>query len=135
MFLASQVLDSAVEDATRIVRTGQAQTSGYSIDQFRAHMCDYTFGLFDCAQIKIKVQVLDKFGDASTAPPVQNCTSSTCNWTLTESFSPGEKREVIQVFAYYRWPLVVTLPYFNLKNQPDNYRLLSATRVFRNEPF
>jgi hypothetical protein len=29
----------------------------------------------------------------------------------------------------------VSLPYFNLKNQPDNYRLLGATRVFRNEPF
>jgi hypothetical protein len=29
----------------------------------------------------------------------------------------------------------VVLPYFNLKNQPDNYRLISAVRVFRNEPY
>ena len=44
-------------------------------------------------------------------------------------------RSIIQVSAYYRWPLMVVLPYFNLKNQPDNFRLLTAIRVFRNEPF
>ena len=38
---------------------------------------------------------------------------------------------MIQVSAYYRWPILVVLPYFNLKNQPDNYRLISAIRVFR----
>jgi hypothetical protein len=30
---------------------------------------------------------------------------------------------------------MIVMPYFNLKNQPDNYRLISAIRVFRNEPF
>ena len=48
---------------------------------------------------------------------------------------PGSGGSVVQVTAYYRWPLVIVLPYFNLANQPDNARLLAATRVFRNEPF
>ena len=136
MFFASQVLDSAVEDASRMIRTGQAQSSGYGMSNFRTLMCGYTFNLFgDCSAIKIKVTVISNFSSATTNPTVQTCTATTCTWTLTEAYAAGLGRDVVQVSAFYRWPLLVVLPYFNLKNQPDNYRLISATRVFRNEPF
>lgn len=135
VFFAAQILDSAVEDASRMVKTGQAQSAGYTIDDFRTLMCGYTFNIFDCSQIKIKVAKITNFSSTTTSNTVQTCTTTTCTWTVAEGFSPGVGREVVQVFAYYRWPLLVNLPYFNLKNQPDNYRLLGATRVFRNEPF
>lgn len=135
VFFAGQVLDSAVEDASRMIKTGRAQAASYSMANFRTLMCGYTFNLFDCSQIKIKVAKITNFTSTTTTNTVQTCTTATCTWTVTEAFSPGVGREVIQVFAYYRWPLVINLPYFNLKNQPDNYRLIGATRVFRNEPF
>ena len=136
VFFAGQVLDSAVEDASRMIKTGRAQAQTYNMSNFRALMCGYTFGLFgDCSQIKIKVDKITSFTAATTTNPVQTCDLVGCNWTFTEDFKPGVGREIIQVFAYYRWPLTVVLPYFNLKNQPDNYRLIGATRVFRNEPF
>jgi Flp pilus assembly protein TadG len=135
VFFAGQVLDSAVEDASRMLRTGRAQAAGYTMTEFRTLMCGYTFNLFDCTKIKIKVNVISSF--TATTPPgsVQTCDTTTCTWTLAEGYSAGAGRDVVQVFAYYRWPLLVALPYFNLKNQPDNYRLMAATRVFRNEPF
>jgi len=137
VFFAGQVLDSAVEDASRLIKTGRAQAAGYDLSDFREVMCDYTFNLFGtgCPNIKIKVQKLTSFSDTSTTNTIQTCDTLACNWTLSEDFDAGKGRDVIQVFAYYRWPLTVVLPYFNLKNQPDNYRLLGATRVFRNEPF
>jgi Flp pilus assembly protein TadG len=135
VFFASQVLDSAVEDASRMIRTGRAQSANYNLTNFRTYLCGYTFNLFDCSQIKITVKTITKFADATTGNSVQTCTVTACNWTVLESYSPGVGRNVEQVSAYYRWPLIVVLPYFNLKNQPDNYRMLSATRVFRNEPF
>lgn len=134
VFFASQVLDSAVEDASRMVRTGRAQTASYTMTEFRSYLCDYTFNLFDCSKIQLLVKVLPDFTSASSSS-VQSCTTTTCTWTLTENYSPGGRRQVVQVSAYYRWPLTVVLPYFNLKNQPDNYRMISAMRVFRNEPF
>jgi Flp pilus assembly protein TadG len=135
VFFASQVLDSAVEDASRMVRTGRAQSANYTMTEFRNYLCGYTFNLLDCSQIKLEIKVISNFSSAS-APnsSVQTC-STTCTWTLTESYAPGLGRQVVQISAYYRWPLIVVLPYFNLKNQPDNYRMISATRVFRNEPF
>jgi Flp pilus assembly pilin Flp len=135
VFFATQVLDSAVEDASRMVKTGQAQELGYDLDDFRTLMCGYTFGLFDCDEIRIKVTRIANFAASTTPPPVQTCTPSGCVWTIEEGFEGGAKRDVVQVFAYYRWPVLINLPYFSLKNQPDNYRLLASSRVFRNEPF
>ncbi len=135
VFFAGQVLDSAVEDASRMVRTGQAQAQEFSIADFRDYMCSYTFNLFDCDDIRIKVARVGSFASADLAPTVQTCTEAGCTWAFEENFEPGSRRQVIQVSAYYRWPLLVDLPYFTLRNQPDNYRLLDATRVFRNEPF
>ncbi len=138
VFLASQVLDSAVEDASRMIRTGRAQAANYDMDDFRDLMCGYTFNLFDCSAIRIKVAKINSFSSTTTSNAVQSCdytTTKTCDWTLAQDFTPGTGREVIQVFAYYRWPLLINLPYFNFRNQPDNYRLIGGTRVFRNEPF
>ena len=135
MFLGMQVLDSAVEDASRWVKTGRAQAAGYNLTNFRTLLCGHTFNLFDCSQIKIKVEKITNFTSATTNATVQTCTSSTCTWTITEGFVGGTGRDIMQVSAYYRWPLMIVMPYFNLKNQPDSYRLISGIRVFRNEPF
>jgi Flp pilus assembly protein TadG len=135
MFLTMQVLDSALEDSMRMIRTGRAQAAKYTLADFRKYMCGYTFNLIDCSQIKIKVDTLSNFAGVNLNPAVQTCSSSTCTWTIVEGFNPGVRRQVVQIAAYYRYPLLVSLPYFNLRNQPDNYRLINAVRVFRNEPF
>ena len=134
MFLATQVLDSALEDAARKVRTGEA--AAYTITDFRNLMCGYTFNLLDCSQIQLRSEVLSSFSNVALSQSVQTCTATTCTWTAGwQQFDPGSGKSVMQVSAFYRYPLIVVLPYFNLKNQPDNYRLLSAIRVFRNEPY
>jgi Flp pilus assembly protein TadG len=137
LFFASQVLDSAVEDASRRIRTGQAQAAEWNLNNFRAELCDYTFNLFgDCSGIQIKVSVIGSFASASTVPTVQDCTTTACTWDPDfQSYDAGARRDIIEVQVFYRWPLQVMLPYFNMRNQPDNYRLISAMRVFRNEPF
>ena len=134
VFLAGQVLDSAVEDAGRMVRTGRAQNAGFTITEFRNQLCGLTFGLFDCSKIRIHVSTIGSFG-AAAPPPVQDCDEESCEWSEDEAYEAGARRQVVQVAAYYRWPLVVNLPYFTLRNQPDSYRLLAAVTVFRNEPF
>jgi len=39
IFLATQVLESAVQDASRHIRTGQIQKSGTSLETFREQIC------------------------------------------------------------------------------------------------
>lgn len=136
VFLAGQVLDSAVEDASRMVKTGQLQSPANDMDDFRDYLCGYTFNLFgDCENIRIQVKTITNFTSTALGSNPTTCTTLTCTLNMSEDYVPGAKRDIVQVRAYYRWPLVVNLPYFNMKNQPDNYRLIGATRVFRNEPF
>ena len=134
-FLAGQVLDGAVEDASRTIKTGRAQS--YNLAEFRELMCGYTFRLFgdDCSNVMIRVAKLDNFASTQGTVPATICDDDGCRLDIEQNFVVGNGRDVIQVSAYYRWPLVVNLPYFNFSNQPDGYRLLVATRVFRNEPF
>lgn len=144
VYFAAQVLDSALEDATRLVRTGQAQngTTYGSTTALRNYMCGYTFNLFgDCSDIKLDVTVISDF-NSITSDPIEDCpidpithVATTCTLAPPPTYNGGAKQQIVQVRAYYRYPLVIVLPYFNLKNQPDNYRLIGALRVFKNEPF
>src|SRR5689334_9428988 len=102
VFFAGQVLDSAVEDASRMIKTGRAQAANYQLSDFRTLMCGYTFNLFDCSKIRIKIQKISSFSAAELTPTIQTCTQTQCTWAMTESYNAGKGREVVQVLAYYR---------------------------------
>lgn len=131
VFLATQVLDGAINDASRMIRTGQAQQAEFSIDSFREVLCDRTFGMFDCNQIKIKVHTVDVFATATYSAPIDE----DGNWTLIEDYNDGEASSIVFAEVYYKWPTMLDLFGFDLSDQPDGSRLLGASRVFKNEPF
>lgn len=137
IFFAGQILDSAVADASRLIRTGRAQAASFTETEFRAAVCDHLYGIFDCDELKIKVSVLNNFTAANIQPPTEegeDCDPS-CDWTIVESYTAGVGDDVVLAEAYYKWQSIVHLPLFDLRNQPDGMRLLSGVRVFKNEPF
>ena len=143
-FLAGQILDGAVQDSARLIRTGQAQTStpAYDGDDFRAAICTGLYNMFDCDKaddkLRVSVTVLTDFGAAALGYPLktgEDCKKDDCEWTLSDDYQPGNGGQVVLVQAYYKWPTVVNLPGFNFQTLPDGTRLLGASRVFRNEPF
>jgi Flp pilus assembly protein TadG len=145
VFFAGQILDSAVQDASRLIRTGQLQTgvaANNTLESFRTRICNGLYNMMTCANVKVKVSVVANFASATVTYPIQTgaaCTTTggvtTCNWTITEGYTPGAGGDVVLVQAYYKWPTLVRLPGFNLQDQVDGTRLLGAVRVFRNEPF
>jgi Flp pilus assembly protein TadG len=146
VFLAGQILDAAVHDASRKIRTGQAQQASWDLAAFRTEVCDRLYGMFDCAGLKLKIEVVSSFADvdaAITSPIDENCMpdgdpEEDCDWVIVEEFTPGVGLPVpstVLVQVYYKWPTLVNLPGFNLATQAGNSRLMSAVRVLRNEPF
>lgn len=142
VFLAGQILDSAVQDASRQIRTGQAQGAGWNVDTFRAEVCKGLYGMFNCDadHLKVKVSVVSSFTSATLTPPIgSECTPTSlpekCDWTIAQSFSGGSGSQIVLAQAYYKWPTLVNLPGFNIQTQAGGTRLLSAIRVFANEPF
>ncbi|MGV3652025.1 MAG: TadE/TadG family type IV pilus assembly protein [Devosia sp.] len=138
IFFASQVLDSAVHDSARLIRTGQAQNAGLDTAGYKRAICGGLYRLFDCNGLRVKVSVVGDFSAVARVAPVasgEDCSEQDCEWTVVEDFQPGAGSDVVMVEAYYRWPILINLPGLNLMNLPDGTRLLGAVRVFQNEPF
>lgn len=135
VFLASEVLDAAVHDATRKILTGQAQMASYELDDFRDDVCDHTWGMFNCGDIHFRVTVADDFQSASVTPPIAQDCEAPCDWQAAQVFDAGQGSSIVMVQAYYKWPTILDFYGFDLSSLADGTRLLATVRVFRNEPF
>lgn len=132
VLLASNIFDSALQDTTRQIRTGQAKTASHTIADFRAGMCDRLVGLFDCDAIVIVVREVSSFSAANIIDPVDQ---NTGNWLVTETYSSGDRQTIMVAEAYYKWETFVNIMGFNLATLSDDKFVMGAARVFRNEPF
>jgi len=132
VFYAGQTLEAANADAARLIMTGQAQTGGFSANQFKTQVCNRIAGLFDCAGgVYVDVKTYSDFSSVSTASPVNNGQLDTSKM----GYTPGGPGCIVKVSLYYQWPIYVSLLGNNLANLNGNKRLLVATSVFRNEPY
>jgi hypothetical protein len=136
VFLASAVLDSAVLDASRQIRTGQLQAQNYTVANFEDLVCSRLYGLFqDCDALQVRVSTVSNFTSATLDPPLSTTCTTTCPWVIPEEFKPGQGSSTVIVQVYYKWPLILRMGAFAANDQPDGTRLLGAVQVFRNEPF
>ena len=131
VFFANFTLENAVDQASRMIRTGQVQEQGFSESQFKQAICNKTSALFNCMS-GLNIDVI-KFSDCSGVnipDPLDG------NGELRSDFGydPGAAGDVVVVRAFYEWNLIAQLP-GGMGNMPSGGRLLVATAAFRNEPF
>jgi Flp pilus assembly protein TadG len=132
VFFTGTVLENAVLEASRQIRTGQAQSGGMSQAGFRQEVCDRIGVVGSCDRLEIDVKVFQDFGDVDQSSPIDEggeMDTSDFGW------DPGDAGDIVLVRVFYRWSLLT--PNFGgaLSNMKDNQRLISAATVFRNEPF
>lgn len=131
VFFAGQTLEAGAADSARLIMTGQAQSAGFSQAQFKSAVCARIYGLFDCANgLYVNVQTYTSFSAVNTAPPITNGQFNT-----TTSYNPGDVGNIVVVSLYYQWPIYVSMLGNKLANLNGGNRLLSATSVFRVEPY
>jgi len=131
VFFAGQTLEAASADSARLIMTGQAQSAGFSQAQFKTAVCSRIYGLFDCTNgLYVDVKSYASFAAVNTAPPISNGQFNT-----TMSYNPGDVGDIVVVSLYYQWPIYVSMLGNNLANLSGGKRLLSATAVFRVEPY
>ena len=133
VFFAGQTLESAVSFAGRLVLTGQAQTAGYSQNDFKAQVCTFLTGaMFDCSNgVYVNVKSYSTFSSVNTTAPLNNGQFDSTKM----NYSAGSPGCIVEVQLFYQWPIYVSLLGDNLANQNGGNRLLVATSVFRNEPY
>jgi len=133
VFFAGQTLEAATADSARLIMTGQAQTANYAAADFKNQVCARIYGLFDCANgITVNVQTYSSFSAINTASPITNGQFNTTNMGYNPGTNPGD---ITVVQLYYQWPIYVSMLGNNLANLSSGNRLLTATAVFRVEPY
>jgi Flp pilus assembly protein TadG len=133
LFLAGQNLESAVDNAARLIRTGQAQESEINRTTFVATVCAEAIVLPDCTNnLHVDVRTYTSFGTMTTGEPIDS-EGNTDYSTFT--FDTGHGGSLVLVRAYYEWPTFSRLLGLNLSNLNNGKHLLAAVAAFKNEPF
>jgi Flp pilus assembly protein TadG len=133
-FFAGQVLESAVNDSSRVILTGSAQNANMTQSGFATAVCGKVQALFDCSKLMIDVQTANSFANANTSMPTLTFDGKgnvTNNW----QFQPGNPGDIVVMRVMYEWPVFLGPLGLSLSNESNGNLLLMATAAFKNEPY
>ena len=131
IFFADQYLETIPQDGARMIMTGQAQNAGDTQTAFHKYICDQVVALFNCNNIFVDVESYSSFQNVV----INSQIDANGNFINNMQYNPGGPGDVVVVRLFYQWPQIVTGLGYNITNLNGNYRLLSATAAFRNEPY
>jgi Flp pilus assembly protein TadG len=146
-YLATNSLERAVYDASRQIRTGQAQQANMNADQFKTLVCNLAAPHIDCSKLQIHMSSYDSW--AQVQPP--NCVDGNTQ-ELTQGASGsgpitnevGGASKKVLVTACYDWTVAKYLPYIVFDGSGNRRQasqlssggmLLQASAVFQTEPY
>jgi Flp pilus assembly protein TadG len=132
VFFAGQLLETAVGDTARVIRTGQAQEDGMSDTEFKTAVCSLMFSLINCDGLTIDVRTIPTFDSAPLAVVLDEDGELVVD---DFAYQIGEAGDIVVVRVLYEWPVFVTALGSDLGTLGNGNHLLSATAVFKNEPF
>jgi Flp pilus assembly protein TadG len=148
-FFAQSALQNAVNDAARLVRTGQAtcftKDSGNKCnpmteDQFRTQVCSEAGVLLkNCGRdgdgptdLQFDVRAYASFTGVTNSSPLDAGNNLP---DMKGAFNVGNACDVVLVRAFYRWPVFTPGLSYLLANMSGSYHLLATAAAFRNEPY
>jgi len=137
MFFTVTVVDGAVQDAGRQIRTGQAQLSGNTLATFQTQLCNSLGSVYDCNTMTFDVKTFSTFSTVTIPTLTINedgdLVDENGDVYVTE-FTAGGAGQITVVRVIYSWDFFTPL-IGELMGGSDSSRLLFSTTVFRNEPY
>ena len=125
---SQQSMQTAVENAQRVLMTGQAQ--GRTAEAFKTALCANMVAVIDCkTMVKVDVRLgaprpADAYLDANGALNDANF-----------GFQPGGRDAIVTVTAMAAYPLLLPSLLMPTVKSPSGTRLMMASYAFKNEPF
>jgi Flp pilus assembly protein TadG len=133
-FFTVYSMENAVEQAARVIRTGQAQQSGMSPQDFKNKVCEYVPAHIDCqGKVFVNVKSYPNSADINAAN-MPKCLDGGGNLKTSADFVPGTQNMVVLVWACYEWDMA-KFPWVNFGDMANGSMLVQATTTFRTEPY
>jgi len=126
LYFTAAALEGQVAEASRGVRTGNVQQAANPEAAFRDTLCNGGFGLVSCDDVIIDVRTFSRFSEVNY-PSYYDEDGNAAG----DQFLPGGPEEVVLVRVALRWELFTPL----LSDGGGNSKLLTASAIFRNEPY
>jgi Flp pilus assembly protein TadG len=133
VFFAQQLLESVVQQSSRLILTGQVQAASMTQTQFAQQVCNQVVIIFNCNNLMINVRASSDWSGASTSTPTLSFDAQG-QVTNTWAYNPGNPGDVVVVEVMYQWPVFMGPLGFTLANLPNGNRLIMASAAFQNEP-
>ncbi len=143
-YLATNSLERAVFTASRAVRTGIAQKTNMTAEEFKQLVCTESAPHIDCTKLQVHVQNADNWDQINPIGCVadgQLASSGSGSDTIGDK--AGGASKIVMVTACYDWDAAKSIPFF-MKDKEGNARtgvlasggmLMQAAVVFRTEPY
>lgn len=131
-YTADALLQDAINDTARMIRTGQAQGAGMTRQEFRDEVCDRIDVLLACDQrLQIDVRTFNRFANAQFEDPLDG------NGNFRDDFryDPGAACSIVVIRGFYAWsPITPGLGEF-MATMSGGEHLIEVTAAIRNEPY
>ena len=132
-FTTSMILENAVQDSSRLIKTGSLQQSGGTpLDEFLEEVCNEGGIFLDCDAIQYQVDQLTSFED--DIEPVVN---EDGDMDPSDLFNISDVTAGCIALVRLSYPFTFITPvYSNLwSNYNDGVRVIMSTVVFQVEPY
>ncbi|MCB1528830.1 MAG: pilus assembly protein [Hyphomicrobiaceae bacterium] len=147
-YLATNSLEKAVHDASRQIRTGQAQNANMTADDFKSLVCNQAAPHINCGKLQVHLSSYDSWKDVVPPECIDGDTrdlsaGSSGSDPITDEVGGASKK--VLVTACYDWEVAKYLPFLfwdDNKNSrtpstklSDGGLLLQTSTVFQTEPY
>ena len=144
-YLATNSIERAVFTASRAIRTGQAQKSSMTANEFKAAVCAEAAPYIDCNMLQVHIQNKDTWNEITPTNCINNGSmASGGNGSDVIGDRAGGASKIVMVTACYEWITAKYIPYY-MKDENGEWRttpplesgnmVLQAATVFRTEPY
>ncbi len=132
-FAASSMMEGAVQDAARRIRTGEVQASSEDPETaFKTALCSQHLYILDCSRFQYDVEVLDDFSDYETITAPQFDEEGKL---IVPPFEAGGASDVVMIRVFYLYPMLTPLVGQFFANGPNYTRQLMSTVIIQVEPY
>jgi hypothetical protein len=133
MLLVSALVETATSDASRLIRTGQAQIQNLTPEQIKTRFCSKmsVFNKNCDARTHIDIRVVKAFSGNIAPDPMQTGIFD----PEVLAYQPGVPGDFVLVRIWFEHPIFTPFISDALTRSDDNVVRLNSTLAFRNEPY